>query len=74
MATIYGNNEQIMRQSMKDGDVKTPLNRIGTIQDVIDLMIFLASPRSNFITGHLFTIDGGIAEVGVPPNTLNSTI
>ncbi|MFW9825111.1 MAG: SDR family NAD(P)-dependent oxidoreductase [Candidatus Thorarchaeota archaeon] len=71
---IYGNNEQIMRQSMEDGNVKTPLNRIGTIQDVIDIMMFLASSRSNFITGHTFTIDGGIAEVGVSPNTLKSII
>ncbi|MBY8985762.1 MAG: SDR family oxidoreductase [Candidatus Lokiarchaeota archaeon] len=71
---IYRNNEGIMVQTMKDGNVKTPLNRIGTIQDVIDLMMFLASPRSDFITGHVFPIDGGIVEVGVPPNTLKSII
>jgi 3-oxoacyl-[acyl-carrier protein] reductase len=71
---IYGNNEDIMIQTMKDGNVKTPLNRIGTVEDVINLMIFLASPRSDFITGHTFPIDGGIAEVGVPPNTLKSDI
>ena len=71
---VYGNREDIMIQTMKDGNVKTPLNRIGTIQDVVDLMIFLASPRSNFITGHVFPIDGGIAEVGVAPNTLKSDI
>lgn len=71
---IYGNREDIMIQTMKDGNVKTPLNRIGTIQDVVDLMIFLASPRSNFITGHIFPIDGGIADVGVAPNTLKSNI
>lgn len=71
---IYGNREDIMIQTMKDGNVKTPLSRIGTIQDVVDLMIFLASHRSNFITGHVFPIDGGIAEVGVAPNTLKSEI
>jgi 3-oxoacyl-[acyl-carrier protein] reductase len=71
---VYGNREDIMIQTMKDGNVKTPLNRIGTIQDVVDLMIFLASPRSNFITGHVFPIDGGIVEVGVAPNTLKSEI
>ncbi|MFW9865167.1 MAG: SDR family NAD(P)-dependent oxidoreductase [Candidatus Thorarchaeota archaeon] len=71
---VYGNSEEVMIQTMKDGNVKTPLNRTGTVQDVVDLMIFLASPRSNFITGHVFPIDGGIAEVGVPPNTLKSEI
>lgn len=71
---IYGNREDIMIQTMKDGNVKTPLNRIGTLQDVVNLMIFLASPRSDFITGHVFPIDGGIAEVGVAPDTLRSEI
>ena len=71
---IYGNKEDIMIQTMKDGNVKTPLNRIGTIEDVVDIMIFLASPRSDFITGHTFPIDGGIVDVGVPPNILKSDI
>ena len=63
---IYANSEDTVLQSMKMSDVKTPLNRLGTVQDVVNLMIFLASPRSDFITGHIFPIDGGIAEVGVP--------
>ncbi len=66
---IYANSEDTVIQSMKISDVKTPLNRIGTIEDVVNLMIFLASPRSDFITGHIFPIDGGIAEVGVPPHS-----
>ena len=65
---IYANNEDTVLQSMKMSDVKTPLNRMGTIEDVVNLMIFLASPRSDFITGHIFPIDGGIAEVGVAAN------
>jgi NAD(P)-dependent dehydrogenase (short-subunit alcohol dehydrogenase family) len=71
---IYGNREDIMVQVMKIGNVKTPLNRLGTVEDVINLMIFLASSGSDFITGHVFPIDGGIAEVGVPPYTLKSDI
>ncbi len=53
--------------TMKHGNVKTPLNRVGTVEDVVNLVLFLASPSSNFITGHNFVVDGGIAEVGVPP-------
>jgi NAD(P)-dependent dehydrogenase (short-subunit alcohol dehydrogenase family) len=71
---IYGNREDIMLQSMTDGHVKTPLNRAGTVEDVVNLVLFLASSESDFITGHCFTIDGGIADVGVPPYDLDVEI
>ncbi|MHA1291513.1 MAG: SDR family NAD(P)-dependent oxidoreductase [Promethearchaeota archaeon] len=69
---IYMNDEETMLFTMKDGNVKTPLDRIGTIKDVVDLCVFLASSQSNFITGHNFPCDGGIAEVGVPANYLKT--
>lgn len=65
---------EAMKATMDDGNVETPLNRVGTIDDVVKVMIFLASEKSNFITGHNFPIDGGIAEVGVPAHYLNSDI
>ena len=71
---IYGNREDTVVQSMEDGHVKTPLNRIGTVEDVVNLLLFLASSKSDFITGHCFTIDGGIADVGVPPYDLDVEI
>jgi 3-oxoacyl-[acyl-carrier protein] reductase len=71
---IYGNREDIMLQVMEEGHVKTPLNRIGTVDDVVNLMLFLASHKSDFITGHCFLIDGGITEVGVPPYKLDVNI
>ncbi|MFX1329393.1 MAG: SDR family NAD(P)-dependent oxidoreductase [Promethearchaeota archaeon] len=67
-------DEDALRLMMKEGNVKTPLNRIGTVQDVVDIMLFLASSDSNFITGHNFTIDGGVAEVGCPANYLKTDI
>jgi len=63
---IYLNQYDVMKMNMDEGHVKTPLNRIGTVEDVVNICSFLASPASDFITGHNFTIDGGIAEVGVP--------
>ncbi len=69
---IYLNDEETMLVTMRDGNVKTPLNRLGTVDDVVDLVVFLTSPASNFITGHCFPIDGGIAEVGVPANKLKT--
>ncbi|MBD3212923.1 MAG: SDR family oxidoreductase [Candidatus Lokiarchaeota archaeon] len=65
---------EAMKATMDDGNVKTPLNRVGTIEDVVKVMIFLASDKSNFITGHNFPIDGGIAEVGVPAHYLDVDI
>ena len=60
--------------TMKIGNVKTPLNRIGTVEDIVNVALFLASPASNFITGHNFVVDGGIADVGVPANYLKTDI
>lgn len=71
---IYDNREDIMKMTMDEGHVKTPLNRYGTIEDVVNVSLFLASPLSDFITGHNFPIDGGIVEVGVPPYYFKSDI
>jgi NAD(P)-dependent dehydrogenase (short-subunit alcohol dehydrogenase family) len=36
-----------------------PMGRIGTIEDLIGPAIFLASSASDFMTGHILTVDGG---------------
>jgi NAD(P)-dependent dehydrogenase (short-subunit alcohol dehydrogenase family) len=41
-----------------------PGGRMGTVQEVADLIVFLASPRAGYITGTVVTIDGGIAGYG----------
>lgn len=71
---IYNNSEEVMLMTMKDGNVKTPLNRLGTVEDIVNISVFLASPDSDFITGHNFPVDGGIAEVGVPAYYFKSDI
>lgn len=40
---------------------QTPLNRLGTPQDVADAVYFLASDNATFITGQVVTVDGGFA-------------
>lgn len=45
---------------MKDKLEKTPLGRLGEPREVALLTLFLASSASNFITGQIFTIDGGV--------------
>jgi len=39
---------------------RTPLGRFGEPDDVAGLALFLASPASDFITGAVFVIDGGL--------------
>ena len=71
---IYDNREDIIKMIMDEGHVKTPLNRLGTVEDVVNVLLFLASNLSDFITGHNFPIDGGITEVGVPAHYFKSDI
>lgn len=41
---------------------ETPLNRLGTVQDVAQLLFFLASDGADFITGQVIGINGGFGE------------
>ena len=38
----------------------TPLRRIGTTKDVANLVEFLVGEKSNFLTGQIITLDGGL--------------
>lgn len=40
---------------------KYPLGRTGTVDDIADLAEFLLSPRSNWITGQVIGVDGGMS-------------
>lgn len=39
---------------------KIPLGRMGTPEDVAQLVLFLASPAASYITGQILTVDGGL--------------
>lgn len=54
-----------MVAKMNDHDKKRidqmiPMKRMGTPDEVADLVIFLCSEKSNYITGQTFVIDGGL--------------
>ena len=38
---------------------RTPLGRLGTVEDMAKAICFLLSDDSNFITGEVITVDGG---------------
>ena len=37
----------------------TPLGRIGTAEEVADVIVFLASPAASYVTGQTIVVDGG---------------
>ena len=40
-------------------EARTPLGRAGTPEDVADVVVFLASDRARYVTGHNLVVDGG---------------
>ncbi|MEM6411652.1 MAG: SDR family oxidoreductase [Pseudomonadota bacterium] len=46
------------------GALSAPMQRAGTPDEVGDLIVFLASPASSYITGQEFVIDGGMTAGG----------
>ena len=54
-----------MNKSLTENDINslkdsTPLARIGSSQDVANVVLFLASEKANFITGEVIKVDGGL--------------
>ena len=38
---------------------ETPLNSLGTVENVADAVSFLASSKADFITGQVLSVNGG---------------
>ena len=51
-----------MTDSLTDEEItkKIPLGRIGNVEDVVSLVLFLSSEDSNYITGQTLVVDGGL--------------
>ena len=51
----------VLKQEVKDEIAKNiPLKRMGTPQDVANVVKFLASEDSSYITGQVISVDGGM--------------
>lgn len=53
-------NCNVSEEARRDIVDETPLDRIGRPEDVVDAMEFLASDRSDFITGQVLAVNGGL--------------
>jgi NAD(P)-dependent dehydrogenase (short-subunit alcohol dehydrogenase family) len=47
-------------QAEKDFIARQPMGRLGTVEDITGILVFLASDESLFATGNLYSIDGGM--------------
>ncbi|MDQ6818235.1 MAG: SDR family oxidoreductase [Actinomycetota bacterium] len=45
---------------------KIPKQRLGTVQEVADCVVFLLSPASEYVTGTTLVVDGGLIAVSPP--------
>lgn len=56
--------EAAARRFIKSAGNSTPLGRPGQPADIAELALYLASPRSGWMTGSILTLDGGISLAG----------
>lgn len=55
-------SRSIMTPAQVDAGVaRTPLRRIGTPEDVAALVVWLCSAQASFISGAIYTVDGGLS-------------
>jgi 2-keto-3-deoxy-L-fuconate dehydrogenase len=58
LATLNGISEAEARQMFID---RQPMARLGTVEEVAAMAVYLASDESSYTTGHVHLIDGGFA-------------
>ncbi|MFX1450038.1 MAG: SDR family NAD(P)-dependent oxidoreductase [Promethearchaeota archaeon] len=56
---VYLNDERLIEEALRMWGRSIPLERIGTAEDVANVMFFLASDDSNYLTGQSISCDGG---------------
>ncbi|MEZ4670110.1 MAG: SDR family NAD(P)-dependent oxidoreductase [Anaerolineae bacterium] len=57
-------NPEPLRQQFDD---MHPIGRVGQIDEVASVFVFLASDESSFVTGATYTVDGGLSVKGEQP-------
>ncbi len=51
-----------MTENLANDDLlkKIPLGRMGVVEDVVSLVLFISSEDANYITGQTLVVDGGL--------------
>lgn len=52
--------EEMPEQARQNISDQIPLRRLGTPDDVADVVMFLATPASSYVTGQVIAVDGGM--------------
>ncbi len=52
--------EEMPEDAKRNISEQIPLKRLGTPEDVADVVLFLSSPASSYITGQVIAVDGGM--------------
>ena len=52
-------NKALDKETVAELCEETPLGRIGTVRDVAEAVLFLASDKASFITGEVLNVNGG---------------
>ncbi len=55
----YGDDSALERRA-----AVLPLRRLGSVEDIAEAVVFLASPQSAYITGQVLAVDGGFGVAG----------
>lgn len=53
---------QVLSESVREQATnQIPLGRFGKVEEIANMVCFLASDKANYITGQVISIDGGMA-------------
>ena len=61
-------NEDLEKQML----AKTPMARLGAVEDISACALYLASPAASYVTGEIYGVNGGLTgiQVDMPPANL----
>ena len=59
-------------QAQRGAAMAAPARRIGTVSEVADVVLWLCSAQSSFVTGSVIPVDGGMSAGSKPPSMMRA--